>query len=219
MTDTVLQILFLLDLVAFLAAIFMHLMHRNVSVIRLYALQSLAVGLLLATFGLIHQEPELIGVALATIAVKAIVAPLFFLRLMRRITEPSANNYLSRPLTLLAVAAIVIFSYSGFSHAFDALSPATAHLVPLNWAIVFVSILLMMNRRGAFGHVIGILSLENGVVAMATLLGIAQPLPLELGVVFDLVVWLVVAHVFIGIVYRQFGTLNISEMRKLIEEE
>jgi len=220
MTETVLQTLFVLDLVVFLATIFMHLLHRNVSLIRLFMFQSLAVGVLLSVIGLAGGEPELLAIAAVTIAVKAVIAPLFFFNMMRRFKlERTANNYLSKPFTLIAVAGIVIFSYSGFASAFAPLSPETAPLLSLNWAAIFISIFLMYNRRGAFGQIVGILSLENSIVAMATLLGIAQPLSLELGIVFDLVVWIVVANLFIAMLYRQFGTLNVTEMRKLVEEE
>lgn len=220
MTTDIFAILFGLNLVVFLGAVFMHLLHRNVSVIRLYMLQSLSVGSFLALIGFVNGAWELLAIAVVTVAVKALIAPTFFFGLMRRFKlERTANNYLSHPFTLILIAAIVIFSYSGFSAALAPLSPALAPLLPLNWATIFISIFLMYNRRGAFGQIVGVLSLENGIVAMAAVLGIAQPLSLELGVVFDLVVWIVVANLFIAMLHRQFGTLNVTEMRKLVEEE
>lgn len=220
MDGDIFQILFVLNLIVFLGAIFMHFLHRNVSVIRLYMLQSLAVGSFLSVIGFMSGEWELLAVAAITIAVKAIIAPLFFFRLMRNFKlERTANNYLSKPFTLIVIAGMVIFSYSGFSNALAHLAPSVAPLLPLNWAIIFISIFLMYNRRGAFGQIVGILSLENGIVAMATLLGVAQPLSLELGIIFDLVVWIVIANLFVAMLQRQFGTLNVSEMRKLVEEE
>lgn len=220
MTTDLFTTLFALNLVIFLGAIFMHLMHRNVLVIRLYVLQSLAMGVFLALIGSVNGDWKLLAIAAITVVVKVFVAPTFFFSLMRRFKlERTANNYLSRPVTLIVIAVLVIFSYSGFSDALAALSPAFTPLLPLNWAIIFISIFLMYNRRGAFGQIVGVLSLENGIVAMAAVLGIAQPLSLEMGVVFDLVVWIVVANLFIAMLHRQFGTLNVTEMRKLVEEE
>ncbi len=64
---------------------------------------------------------------------------------------------------------------------------------------------------------IGILSLENGIVCFATFAGLEQTPGLQLGVIFDIFVWVIIATVFISMIYRHFGSLDVSAMRTLKE--
>jgi hydrogenase-4 component E len=214
------QLVLICDTLAFLIAIAMHLTHKNISVIRLYGAQSIAAGILLAALGITEGNAVLIVVAIITCVVKGLVAPFFFARLMHRFQmEHSATNYLSAPLTLLSILAIIIFSSTHLFKALSAGAPFAPQYLIFTWAIIFISLFLMFNRRGAFGQIIGVLSLENGVVILSSLLRVSQPLSLEIGIIFDLIIWIVIADVFIVMLYQQFGTLNVTEMRKLIEEE
>jgi hydrogenase-4 component E len=219
METFILQSAFALDATVFLSLILMHLAKKRPSLIRLYALQSVAVSVLLFGIGSSRHEPGLMFVALVTLLIKAVVAPLFFQRILKRFdSEKSANTYLNTPMTLLAIIAILLFANSAIFKPFAALSPDIPSYLSMNWAMLFVAMLMMFNRRGAFGQIIAILSFENGVVLLAALLHIAQPVALEVGIVFDLVVWIIIAEVFMQMVFKQFGTLNITGMRTLTED-
>lgn len=213
------ELFFFLDLVAFLGAIFMHLVKRNGNLIRLYALQSLAVAALLFIVGLTEEKQGLLWIGMLTLAIKAIIAPIFFSRLMRRFgAQITASNYLSTPLTLAVLMGLVMLAYSRVFLPLGTLMPQALGSLSLNIAIIFISIFLMINRRGVFAQMIGILSLENGIVLFAAFMGIEQPLALEVGIIFDIVVWISIATAFISMIYRQFGSLSTADMKTLIEE-
>lgn len=219
MFDHFTELYFLLDLVAFLAVICMHLVKTNKNLIRLYILQSFTVFVLLFGIGMAEDGAGLIFVAFLTLLIKVIVAPIFFARLIRRFGGRfTANNYLSTPLTLMVIMGLVMFSYSGVFLSLGVLIPGIPGLLALCLAIVLISIFLMINRRGAFSQMIGVLSLENGIILLASFIGIKQPLALEVGIIFDMVIWMIVAQVFIAMIYKQFGSLNITKMKRLIEE-
>jgi hydrogenase-4 component E len=91
-------------------------------------------------------------------------------------------------------------------------------LLPLNLATILISIFVLINRRGAFAQMIGILSLENSILLLGSFIGIKQPVPLEMGIIFDIVIWMIIAQVFISMIYKQFGSLNVTQMKRLIEE-
>lgn len=209
---------FFLDLVAFLAIIGMHLVKKNANLIRLYALQSAVVAALLSGVGLIEEKQSLLWVGLLTFVIKAILAPVFFSRLMRRFgAQFTASSYLSAPLTLLGLMGLVMLAYSRVFMPLGTLIPEMLGSLSLNLAIVFISIFLMINRRGAFSQMIGILSLENGIVLLAAFIGIEQPLALEIGIIFDIVVWIAIGSAFISMIHRQFGSLDTAEMKNLTE--
>lgn len=210
---------FSLGLVAFLATIALQLVKTNRNLIRFYVLQSLVVGSVLCWLGFAEENRSLILIAFLTLAIKAVLAPLFFSRLIRRYeTRFTINNYLSTPLTLLVLLLLVLFAYSQVFAPLGFLMPGTIGLLSLCLAGIFISIFMLINRRGAFSQMLGILSLENTIVLLASFIGIKQPLALEIGIIFDIVIWMIIAQVFISIIYRQFGTLNVDTMKRLIEE-
>jgi hydrogenase-4 component E len=154
-----------------------------------------------------------------TLAIKAIFAPYFFLRLIKRHEMTfTSNTYLSLPLTLISLA---LLSGLAFSHAFKPfadLAGGNMQTVSLAIAAIFISIFLSINRRGALSQIIGVLSLENSIVVLTLFLGVVDSSGLDIGVSFDIAVWVVIAVLFLSMIYKQFGSLDVSTMKKLKEE-
>lgn len=218
MSENFFEIFFLLDIVAFLAAVFMHLVRRSRSLVRLYALQSFAVAGTLFFLGYIGDEQSLMVVGAVTLFVKAIIAPIFFNKVIRNLAGVgSATNYLNTPLTLFVLTGLVMFSFSKVFLPLSTLYPQAFVSVALNIALVFISIFLLINRRGVFTQMVGMLSLENSIVLFAAFFGLRHPLPLEIGSIFDIVIWMVIASAFMSMIYRQFGTLSTADMKRLTE--
>lgn len=218
MSENFFQIFFFLDIVAFLAAVFMHLVKRSRSLVRLYALQSFAVATTLFSIGFLHNEKSLMMVGVITLLVKAVIAPIFFGKVLRKLSAvSSATNYLNTPVTLFFLTGLVMFSYSKTFLPLSTLYPEAFVSVALNISLIFISIFLLINRRGVFTQMVGMLSLENSIVLFATFFGLRHPLPLEIGTMFDIVIWMVIASMFMGMIYRQFGTLSTEEMKHLTE--
>ncbi|MDQ5976555.1 MAG: hydrogenase-4 component [Patescibacteria group bacterium] len=219
MSENFLGIFFLLGIIAFLTAVFMHLVRRSRSLVRLYALQSFAVSMTFFLLGFLGGDRSLMLVAAAIIfLVKVIIAPAFFGKILRKLSgSSSTNNYLSTPMTLLVLTGLVLFSFSKVFLPLSAIYPQAFVSVALNIALVFISIFLLINRRGVFAQMVGMLSLENSIVLFAAFFGLRHPLPLEIGMIFDIVIWMVIASFFLGMIYRQFGTLSTADMKRLTE--
>ncbi len=220
MESTLSSSIILLDGFAFLLAILMHLTRRNANLVRLYVIQSLCLSVILLMLGFSSAEKSLLWMSLLTLFVKVIVAPVFFFRVLRGIpgAEMSATNYLSTPQTLLAIMGLVILSYSKIIIPIGVSTPDFFGLFSLNVAMVLTSIFLLINRRGIFTQIVGILCLENSIVLLSTIVGAKQPVGLEIGMLFDIGLWIVVALVFISMIHTQFGTLSTVPLKKLIEE-
>ena len=218
MSENFFEIFFLLDIFAFFAAVFMHLVRRSRTLVRLYALQSFAVAGTLFFLGFIGDESSLMVVGAITLLVKAIIAPIFFNKVIRNLAGvSSATNYLNTPLTLFVLTGLVMFSFSKVFLPLSALYPQAFVSVALNIALVFISIFLLINRRGVFTQMVGMLSLENSIVLFAAFFGLRHPLPLEIGSIFDIIIWMVIASAFMSMIYRQFGTLSTADMKRLTE--
>lgn len=202
----------------FLAALLMNLTRKNTSLVTLYVIQSLTVAAALITLASVNGSIGLLYAGLLTLAVKVAMAPAFLWRMIRKYSAHfSAASYLSVPLSLIALAAITVFSYSFIASRISNFSANAS--VPLLLASIFIAFFLMVNRRGALAQVIGVLALENGVVLLASLLGVEHSFALELAIAFDIAVWIAIASTFLTMMYRQFGvvehaTLTMTHLRE-----
>ncbi len=214
-----LQLTLSLDLMAFVAVVLLHLVKSTTYTLRLYALQSAAVATIIIVLGIAGDELGLVIVGVVTFIAKVIVAPYFFLRLLRRFGHlVSSTSYLSTPATLAVMLGLIVFAASQSFAALWTVSSVTPDVFVFNIAMVFIAIFLLINRQGALAQIIAVLALENSVVLFALFLGVKQTLALELGIVFDILVWMVIAYAFLRLVHRQFGSLDTREMNRLIED-
>ena len=209
----------------------MHLAKKSSLAVTLYVGQSIIIAGLLFYSAFRDASLSLALTAFAVLAVKAVVAPYFIRRLIAaHELKFTASTYLNAPMTLLALAVITAFSFSDLLKPFAVMNAANGALpilvndpLPpmtpiLAIAMMFASVFLIVNHKDALSQMIGILSLENSIVLFAFVTGLEQAPSLELGIIFDLLVWILIATIFISMVYRRFGTLDVSEMKNLKEE-
>lgn len=214
------QILFFIEVLIFMSVIFMHISRKNSSVIMLYAFQSAVITALLFLLALGDSNWQLLVVALVMFAVKVLVAPVFFFDLIKKYQlKFSVSNYLNIPMTLVGLIILVAITRTSFFQPVVTLVAAEkGEALLLAVAIILISLFLIVNRRGAFSQMIGILSLENGIVSFASIAGLEQTPSMQLGIIFDISVWIIIATVFISMIYNQFGTLDVTQMKHLKEE-
>lgn len=200
----------------FLSIVFLHLVKKNPQAVIAYGVQSFAISLILFISFLETRNMVLLFVVLVTFVVKVILAPIFFTRLIERHKLIfSVSTYLNMPLTLIVFASFTAVAHSQKFYSLTNTIPAHHALLALALSAIFISLFLVVNRKGAFSQVIGILSLENSIVAFAIFAGLEQSPALQLGIIFDIFIWLVIATVFISMIYQHFGSLDTSMMKHL----
>lgn len=213
---TTIQLTLTLESLIFLAAVFSHLIKKNKTLISVYCAQSLALSVLLAGIGIIEHAEGLLLAAGMTFVAKVILAPTIFTRVMKQFDERALTGaYLNTPLTLIAMLTLVLFAYADVFEPLVGLSANGGGVMHLALAGIFVSLLLTINRKGVVHQIIGVLSMENGIVALGALAGLEHTFALELGMIFDVVMWMVGASVFIALVHQHFGTLDTSVIKDL----
>ncbi len=219
MERSLLEISLVLDLIAFVAVVLLHLVKSAKYTIRLYVLQSVAVAGILILLGISEGERGLIAIGIITFLAKVIIAPFFFTRLVCRFGHLVASaSYLSTPVTLIVLLGLIVFAASSVFAPLWTVSSVTPDVFVFNIAMVLIAVFLLINRQGALAQIIAILALENSVVLFAIFLGVKQTFALEVGILFDILIWMVIAYAFLRLVYRQFGSLDTREMRHLIED-
>jgi hydrogenase-4 component E len=208
----------LLETVVFTTSIFLHLVKKNATAVRLYMAQSAAISLLLLLPAFDKSSKLLLIAIIATIAVKTVVAPWFFFGLIKKHKlKFSVTTYLNTPLTLIVIAALVAFTRTDVFRPLAYLAPVDNNLLLLSLSAIMISFFLIINRKGALSQMIGMLSLENGIVSFAVFAGLEQNPALQLGITFNILIWIIIATVFVSMIYRQFGSLDVTAMQKLKE--
>jgi hydrogenase-4 component E len=205
-----------LSVVLFLSIIFLHLAKKNFGAAIAYGIQSSAVTLVLLASYWETGDILILVVALLTLIVKVILAPAFFITLIRRNDfKFLVSTYLNTPLTLITLSVFAALAHSQKLLPLTNIIPVHHALLSMGLSAIFISIFLIVNRKGAFSQVLGILSLENSIVAFAIFAGLEQAPMLSIGILFNLFIWLAIATVFISMLFRHFGTLDTSLMKKL----
>jgi len=208
---------FLLD-IFFLTIVFLHITKKNFLVAIAYGVQSFVVLLiLLNSFWETHNYYLLIVIVL-TLVIKIILAPLFFIRLIKKHALIfSVNTYLNIPLTLISIAALTFMAHSQKFLPLTNIVPANQAILALALSSIFLSLFLIINRKGALSQIISILSLENSIIAFIIFAGLEQSPALQIGVIFNVFVWIAIASVFVSMIYQHFGTLNVTSMKNLTD--
>lgn len=204
--------------ILFLTIVFLHLKKKNILASFAYSLQSFVILILLFNSFLETKNTILLTVVFFTLLVKVILAPIFFIRLIKKNALAfSVSTYLNTPLTLITIFILTSFAHSQTFLPLINIIPDNRALLSLALSSIFLSSLLIINRKGALSQILGILSLENSILAFIILAGLEQSPALQLGVIFNIFIWIIIATVFVTMMYKHFGTLNVTSMKKLKE--
>lgn len=213
MNNLILQILLQ---IIFGTIIFLHLTRKNFDAALAFSLQSLAMGIIFLNSFLETGNIYLGIMVLLTIVVKVILAPRYFIQLIQKHKLTfSVTTHLNTPLTLIGIAILTFIANSQIFAPLTSIFPANQAILALAFSSIFLSIFLLINRKGALSQIIGVLSLENSIVAFIIFAGLEQSPLLQIGVIFNIFIWIVIATVFVSMIYKHFGSLDATMMNKL----
>ncbi len=213
------EYLFLLEIILFASVVFMHLAKKKTSVIFLYGVQSFIIAFVLFLSYLKSPTLLLLAAVVVTFLVKVVITPYSFSKLINKYRlKFSVSTYLNIPMTLIILALLTAFSYSGLFSSLITMAPDNGSTLPLAIGMMFISIFLIVNRRGVVSQIVGVLSVENAIVSFSYLSGLEVTAGGQVGILFDLVIWILISVVFASMIFRHFGTFDASTMRHLKEE-
>ncbi|MGW5063905.1 hypothetical protein ACWEQ2_42710 [Streptomyces sp. NPDC004096] len=226
----------LLDLAcgAFLLAAVVVLWRRELAaIVRLFALQGVALAAIALILGLHEDRWGLIVVAVGIGALRAGLLPYLIRRALRtfvaerdggdgglgrhgrseeaRETQPLVNVAAS----LLTAAALSLLAYAAASPLVELDPTPATRALPVGVAVVLIGFFVLVTRRRALAQVVGFLLLDNGITATAFLAASGVPLIVELGVSFDVLLAVLVLQVLTLRVREAFGTTDIDDLREL----
>ena len=194
MTDTffaegIIRILFVVVIVA---AAYIISTRNLLSLVSVYALQSLTlVGIALALWS-VEGTTVLLAIAIITFATKVLIIPYFIATIQEkiRIKRDIEFHYLNPTSTLILSMALMLVVYIALSR----IIPATSAKPSLFFfgAVIGISLMLMgmmvtFSRKRAITKVIGYLSMENGVLIFGMFVT-QLPFIIEFLIIIDLII-------------------------------
>ncbi|MPZ26911.1 MAG: hypothetical protein GEV12_10950 [Micromonosporaceae bacterium] len=202
---------------AFLLAAVVVLWRRQLAaIVRVFALQGVALAGIVAVLAVEQRSLELALLAVGVLALRAIGLPWLVRRAMpaagpARETSPLVNVAAS----LLAAAVLTLLAYA-VAQPLITLSPSpVTRAVPVGLTVVLVGFFVLITRRRAVSQVIGFLLIDNGITAAAFLTTAEVPLIVELGVSLDVLFAVLVLQVLTTRMQAAFGDTDLDDLTEL----
>jgi hydrogenase-4 component E len=191
---------------------------RIVPLIHSFAWQGGLLALTTALVAYASDHPHLYISAGLTLVLKAVLIPWLLHRLVVRLRIQRDIEVLRFPsLTLLAGAALVVFSYYVVLPIVHLAETATRNTIAVSQAVVLLGMLLMVVRKKAIAQVIGFMSIENGLFFAAVASTYGMPMVVELGIAFDVLVAAVLFGVFFFQMRSSIDSLDVDRLNRLRE--
>lgn len=183
--------------------------------IRLYALQSLLLGVVAAAMGHGQGRHHLYASAALTVGLKALWIPWFLMRVVdrvgiRREIEPHVNV----PTGLLTCLGLTVVGYR-VSLGLAAAEQVAHQVVGASLSMLLMGLFLMVTRKKAITQILAFLTIENAVFLVALGATAGMPLVVELGISFDVLLVVLVLGVLVRRIVDRFESMDTSRLSRL----
>jgi hydrogenase-4 component E len=193
---------------------------RLLRLIFLFALQGGLLTLTTALAAYSLNNHHLYISAVLTLILKVVFIPWMLRRQvlqmnMHRDLEALKNN----TLVMLGGASLMVFSYYVLHPIVQSSSVVMLNALAVSLSVMLLGMLLMISHRQAIAHVVGFMSVENGLFFAAIVATNGMPMVVELGVAFDVLVAAVLFGIFFLHIRTSIDSLDVDLLNKLHEVE
>lgn len=211
----------LLDLaagVALVAAVLALWRRSLLAIVRILAIQGVAIAAVAFLLGLHRDEPSALALAAVMLALKAGIIPAVLARVVRDAPHQRETERLVNTTATLVAAAFLTVVAFGATRGLVRLAPGPeTEVIPVGFAIVLVAYFGLVVRRNAVTQIAGFLLLENGIALVALLATAGVSLAVELGAALDLLLAVLVLQVLTTRMRSKFGALDLDRLQELAD--
>jgi hydrogenase-4 component E len=212
------QAVLLFAAIALFTSFIMLAQPRLVPLIYTFAWQGTLLAVTTALVAYVTGHAHLYISAAMTFGLKALLIPWMLHRLAKRLKIHREKEAVAYPsLTLLAGAALVVFSYYVAIPIVQLSALVTRNTIAVSMAVVLLGMLLMITRKKAISQVIGFMSIENGLFFAAVVSTYGMPMVVELGVAFDVLVAAILFGVFFFQMRESIDSFDVDRLNRLRE--
>lgn len=193
---------------------------KVITLINTFALQGLLLAMITVVVAKVLGYRHLYISAGLTLVLKAILIPWLLRYLVIRMGLHRQVDPSERPVQLMLIgASLVVFSYYVTLPVVRLSMLETRNILAVSMATIFLGMLLMISRRQAVTHVLGFMTIENGLFFSAVVSTYGMPMVVELGIAFDVLVAAVLFGVFFFQIRESIDTLDVDQLNRLKEEQ
>jgi len=191
---------------------------RLLRLIFVFAIQGLLLTTTTALAAYSLNNPHLYISAMLTLVLKVIFIPWMLRRQvlamnMHRDVEALKNN----TVVMLGGASLMVFSYYVLHPIVQTSSSVMVNALAVSLSVVLLGMLLMISHRQAVAHVVGFMSIENGLFFAAIVATNGMPMVVELGIAFDVLVAAVLFGIFFLHIRTSIDSLDVDRLNRLNE--
>ena len=191
---------------------------RVLRLIFVFAVQGLLLALTTAVAAYSVNIHHLYISAALTLVLKVIFIPWMLRRLvlqmdMHRDVEALKNN----SAVMLGGASLMVFSYYILHPIVQTSSLVMLNALAVSLSVMLLGMLLMISHRQAVAHVVGFMSIENGLFFAAVVATHGMPMVVELGVAFDVLIAAVLFGIFFFHIRTSIDSLDVDKLNRLSE--
>jgi len=185
-------------------------------VIRVLAVQGIALGLVAMVLGVHLGDAGLMATAAVVLAVKGVAVPMFLGKAgdkgaLARERRPLVNV----PASLVASAVLIGLAFAAARRVVAFVGTTAGALVPVGLATLLIGFFVLVARRRPIFQMVGLLLVDNGIALVAFLCTAGVPFLIELGVSLDVLLGVVVLMVLAQRLRTEFGDLDLDELQEL----
>jgi hydrogenase-4 component E len=166
---------------------------RNLlSLVSVYALQSLTLACLALALYFLDSDPVLLAIAVITLVSKVLLIPYFIATVQERIRikRDIEFHFISPTSSLIVSMALMLVVYSALTRILKG-TPARDNLfffgAVLGISLMLMGMMVMLSRKRAITKVLGFLSMENGVLLFGVFVA-DLPFIIEILIIIDLMI-------------------------------
>jgi hydrogenase-4 component E len=192
---------------------------RMHGLLNVFALHAVILALSVAWEAYIQHAPHLFITAGIALFVKAIIIPLALHRIVRRLNiHRSVETVVGIGPTMLAGMGLVALSTALMLRVTPAADALARQDLAFALSVVLLGLLMMVTRRNAVSQVVGLMSIENGLILAATGAK-GMPLVVEISVAFSVLVAFIVIGIFLFRIRERFDTVDVQALDRFRGEQ
>jgi hydrogenase-4 component E len=185
---------------------------RMHGLLNVFALHAVVLALSVAWEALVQHAPHLFITAAIALIVKAIIIPVALHRIVRRLDiHRSVETVVGIGPTMLAGMGLVALSTALMLRVTPGADALARQDLAFALSVVLLGLLMMVSRRNAISQVVGLMSIENGLILAATGAK-GMPLVVEISVAFSVLVAFIVIGIFLFRIRERFDTVDVQAL-------
>lgn len=191
---------------------------RLLRMIFVFAVQGLLLATTAALVAYSSGNHHLYISAALTLLLKVLFIPWMLRREVIKMNMHRDVQALSNKTTvMLGGASLMVFSYYVLHPIVHTTTAVMLNALAVSLSVVLLGMLLMIAHRQAVAHVVGFMSVENGLFFAAIVATNGMPMVVELGVAFDVLVAAVLFGIFFLHIRTSIDSLDVDLLNRLHE--